>query len=248
MPTTKTALNRLRHSFHMLRKFLIENFVAIQEPNRTFFPKLVNGHWQFAEQSSRRVRAVNVLSRELYTEFRKLYPITDAKDLKQVLSQSYSNNALHQIGPFLQGGREVVSYEITADVFIARRFPGIWLPVSFLLSKSVSSQDFTAEVHTEQPWYLASFAERSYSQLKNGLSANLDVFRLMQGVPDGLEHHDLSQCEARDYSLQGLGRVQLASLLHFFSLAGNNALTTGDHTLQLCLLPLCYILRLAPQH
>lgn len=224
MPTTKTALNRVRNSFHMLRNFLIENFVAIQEPNSTFFPKFVNGGWHFFEQPSRRVRFVNILSRELYSEFRKLYPITDAKDLKQVLAVSFSNNTLHQIAPLQQEGREVVSYEISADIFIARRFPAIWLPVSLLLSKSVSSQDFTVEVHSEQPWFLASFSERSCSQLRNGLSANLEVFRLMQGVPDGLEHYVLSQDDARGYSLHGLTRVQPAALLPFFSFSYNNTL------------------------
>ncbi len=217
MPTTKTVVNRLRQSFHLLHKFLIQKLVAIQDPDCTFFPEFVDGGWQLKPQPERRIRLINILSRQLYREFNKSYPIADLADLKQVLSHSYGQNTLHQIGPTQQGGREVVSYQIAADFFADKRFPACWVPISWLLSKTQSDTGFTAEIKGEYPWYLAAFSQHSYSQLRNALTDNLSVFRLTQGVPDDLPHLELEHHQSQLLAIQTLGSIKPAALLTFIS-------------------------------
>lgn len=215
MPTTKTVVNRLQQTLHKVQNVLISKFVAFQEPNCTFIPEYIDGTWYLKPQPIRRVRLINILSRALYSEFHRFYPIADLRDLQQVLAHSFDSQTFHQLGPSMQGGRQVISYQVAADFFTKNRFLAFWIPISFILSKGYSESGFTAEIQSENPWYLASFSQHSYSQIRNAVTNNLAVFRLTQGVPDGLPHYELNNQQCHQKSIQHLGKIKPQDWLTF---------------------------------
>ncbi len=149
------------------------------------YPLLRGGELIFAaEPQAYQVPVLVIAGRQHYREVHKSYPITNRRELGQVLGYEYADAGYCQ--HFMLGADEhsqqVNSYIYAAD-FVSR-LPACCLlvPESLLLSFAFASQ-VLIEVRAAQPYYLYR-QQYVHSVRQSALCPDQNRFRLAAGVPD----------------------------------------------------------------
>lgn len=167
----------------------------------------------FANQANKKNRfLVCIAARDTYSEYHKSYPITGASELRQVLAQQYDGKVVvHLISPAEGHQRQVVSYVFNAS--IKEQLPAISfiIPDAILLSLGLDQPRVKAEV-ADGAWFLFKNKEQFSSQQRSELCGDLDIFGIIQGVPENTPTEVITAKDLPAILLKGLSCLKLSLL------------------------------------
>jgi hypothetical protein len=176
-----------------------------------------DGQWQLKGKNVTDIRLL-IIARKHYKEFVKYYPVTNLKELKQVLAEEYSDttDVFHLIGNEIDNQRQVCSFVIDAQVF--ELFPAAvaFIPESVLLWTIMRSDQNIVEVQHSSPYFLYCKGALPVSQLKLQLCPDLYSFILNNGLPEGLAYKQISSVSHIDLLMQALAKTLLSDWKHVF--------------------------------
>ncbi|MBU0912814.1 MAG: hypothetical protein KKF22_09780 [Gammaproteobacteria bacterium] len=170
-----------------------------------------DGQWQLKSKDAAEIRLL-IVARKHYKEFVKYYPVTNIKELKQVLAEEYSDNTgvFHLIGDEADNQRQVCSFVFDAQVF--ELFPSAlaFIPETVLLWKALQSDQAIVEVQHSSPYFLYCKGALPVSQLKQQLCPDLYSFILNNGLPEGLANKPISALSHINIVLQALAKTLIS--------------------------------------
>lgn len=127
---------------------------------------------------------VSIISRSLYSEYHKAYPIAEINELKQVLKQQFADKlAIHLISADVNHQRQVVSFIFSSKLAERLPFFCLLLPESLVVHAGLEDDVVQADLGGAR-WFLYKNGRTFSSQLGSALCASLTSFALIQGVPE----------------------------------------------------------------
>lgn len=142
------------------------------------------------------LRPVQIIGREWYSEQHKNYPALSAKALKAVLAQEHTGKSvLHLTGPLLQGGYQVTSYILSAELQ-SELTSGFWLPESVVLGYARPGQVLAVQVGAQR-FFCCRWNNHCYSALHTAICPDAERFKMIQGLPADLP---VLQCDEAQYA------------------------------------------------
>ncbi len=176
-----------------------------------------DGQWQLKSKNAADIRLL-IIARKHYKEFVKYYPVTNLKELKQVLAEEYSDTTgvFHLIGNETDNQRQVCSFVIDAQVF--ELFPAAiaFIPETVLLWTIMQSDQGIVEVQHSSPYFLYCKGALPVSQLKLQLCPDLYSFILNNGLPEGLADKQISATSHISLLVQALAKTPVSDWKHVF--------------------------------
>jgi hypothetical protein len=149
-----------------------------------------------------------ILARQHYQEFIKTYPIADLTELKSVLAQEYAENphVLHLFDQSESNQTKVCTFVL--DPAVLSTCPGWgYFPETMLLANAsvISGHDENVWDCSElQGFFFYCRDGLSISQKQGPLCANVAMFALNNGLPEGLEVQTPSPAAYNSLLLSGL--------------------------------------------
>lgn len=171
-----------------------------------------DGQWQLQSKNAADVRLL-IIARKHYREFVKYYPVTNLKELKQVLAEEYSDTAavFHLIGDEADNQRQVCSFVIDTQVF--ELFPAAmaFVPETVLLWKSLQADHSIVEVQHNSPYFLYCKGALPVSQLKQQLCPDVYSFILNNGLPELLSNQQISAASHINLLMRALAKTLVSN-------------------------------------
>jgi hypothetical protein len=170
-----------------------------------------DGQWQLQSKNAADIRLL-IIARKHYKEFVKYYPVTNLKELKQVLAEEYSDTTgvFHLIGGEADNQRQVCSFVIDAQIF--ELFPSAvaFIPETVLLWKTLQSEQAIVEVQHNSPYFIYCKGALPVSQLKQQLCPDLYSFILNNGLPEGLSNNHISAASHINILMRALAKTLIS--------------------------------------
>jgi hypothetical protein len=169
---------------------------------------VIDGQWRLIQKNALDTKIL-VVARKHYKEFAKFYPVTNLREIKQVLAEEYSgvDGVYHLIGDEVDNQRQVCSFVIEPQVFALFPSTIAFVPETLLIWKMYQSEDNIIEIQHDSPYFMYCKGSIPISQLKQQLCPNSYGFILNNGLPDSLSAKQISATEHIRLLMQSLAKT-----------------------------------------
>lgn len=208
--STKALFQRIINSL----LFLFVRHVTVSGVKR--YRKSMAGVWDTAEFTQRK-GLIYAIPKALFNEYSDSYPITDIKELQQVLAAQYydQKNAHHIISQATNGVRKVTTYTFAARVYEVTPFLCWLIPEPLLICIDKQSVIYEVESVDGNYFCFKQSDDVIVSQLQSVFCVNSERFRLNSGISDTVETLFLDGFSARQKFMSGVKSLPL-SYWHVF--------------------------------
>lgn len=194
MPNPVELWPSVPSGIHPILQKLTESFVTVVR--RSGALRLIVRKHAVETEGPGAMRPVQIIGREWYSEQHRHYPALSAKALKAVLSQEHAGKSvLHLTGPLQQGGYQVTSYILAADLQ-SELISGFWIPESVVLGYAQPGQVLSVQVGAQR-FYCCLWNHHCYSALHTAICPDAERFKMIQGLPADLP---VLQCDEHQYA------------------------------------------------
>lgn len=180
-------------------------------------------HWQTDAHAGWLPRHTNlatprivVLSRQLYREFSKDYPVNSKADLTAVLANEFIGKQVFHLSVALpEQGFRVTSYEVLPAALAQLQRYCLLLPESWLIQQAASQDQLVQITQSWGRYFVFRHGNRAGSQLTSALCADAESVLHVQGLPEDLPIRLCTEAESRALLWHSLSQQFSVQLWHF---------------------------------